>query len=234
MRRVIAALVRHGDYEQPDGVPSAHLPHPLTARGEHQSHAVAGELAAFAAATDWSIDDIVETSRMLRAWQTGKIIADELSTHYDQRFRVRESSDLAERGLGAAANLSTEQIASILRADPRHGPPPEGWKRDSFYKLPLQGAESFLEAGARVGRYLELRLRELGNEVTADTLKVFVGHGGSFRYASVHLGVLELEQARGLSMHHCRPVYLERLANGRWMQVGGDWRQRNRQPERLD
>jgi broad specificity phosphatase PhoE len=232
--RVIAALMRHGDYHQPPGVPSAHLPHPLTAEGEAQAGAAAAGLMATAEAESWEIHDIVDTSRMLRAWQTGRIVCDGLEAHYDGRYRVCESSDLAERGVGAAANLTMDQIAEIIERDPRYAPLPEHWKRDSFYKLPLQGAESFIEAGARVGRYLEHRMREVGNEASADIVKLFVGHGGSFRYAAVQLGVLQIEEARRLSMHHCRPVYLERRSNGRWAHVGGEWKQRGSRPEQPD
>jgi 2,3-bisphosphoglycerate-dependent phosphoglycerate mutase len=117
-----------------------------------------------------------------------------------------------------------------VAADPRGKTLPEGWKSMSRFRLPLPGAESLLEAGDRVQRCLRRRMDELAREAEIDTVRLFVGHGGSFRHAAVHLGVLALEEAPALSMHHCRPVVLERLPDGNWARVAGEWKERTPKP----
>lgn len=224
MVHVIAALIRHGAYRQPAGVPSAHLPHPLSRRGEAQARAAAGRLAETAAAHGWRLSRTIDSSELLRAWQTAGLLAERLG----REFRVVGFPALAERGLGSAANLTMARIEAVVAADPRLAPLPAGWKGDSLFRLPLPGAESLLEAGQRAARHIEARMRALARRARRDAVKLFVGHGGAFRHAAVVLGVLPLEAAGGLSMQHCRPVFLERLDEGRWRHVGGDWKRRRR------
>jgi 2,3-bisphosphoglycerate-dependent phosphoglycerate mutase len=139
---------------------------------------------------------------------------------------MEQSAALAERCVGSAANMTVEQIDRVLRQDPRCTPLPSTWQRDPTYTLPFPGAESLMQAGERVARYLEERARQIAQRVQRDTVKVFVGHGGSFRHAAVHLGVLSLEEVSTLSMHHCTPVFLERIDSGRWAHVAGQWKLR--------
>jgi 2,3-bisphosphoglycerate-dependent phosphoglycerate mutase len=234
MPRVIAALLRHGAYRQPEGVPSAHLPYPLTAEGERQARASAEALISLAQAEKWQVDCTVESSRMLRAWQTAMIVAEVLTRRLATTYRVEEYDALAERGLGALANLTIEQIEEVLRQDPRFAAPPRGWKRDNRFRLPVQGAESLEEAGARAAAHLETRMQSLAHTVRRDTLKVFVGHGGAFRLAAVKLGILDYGQTTGLSMFHCRPIFLEKDAGGRWKHVGGEWKIRGSHERTFD
>jgi hypothetical protein len=69
MGRLIAAFVRHGHYHQPEGVPSAHCPHPLTERGLTQAREAVDLLWSTASSEGWSIHSVIDSSRMLRAWQ---------------------------------------------------------------------------------------------------------------------------------------------------------------------
>lgn len=232
MSRVIAALLRHGDYEQPKGVPSAHLPYPLTDEGREQAREAVGLLRTAATECDATFEPVLDCSHMLRAFETASLLCEGLADGADAAFRVEEFDALAERGLGAGANLTLAQIEAILDRDPRYEALPEGWKYESARRLPFQGAESLIEAGQRVARHVEARCVEL--ERTDHThqadpggarIKVFVGHGGAFRHAAVHLGVLELSAVRGLSMHHCRPVLLER-SDDAWRHVMGNWKVR--------
>ena len=78
MPRQVAALVRHGVYDQPRGVPSAHLPHPLTDEGQVLARAAGDELQAMAAEARLSIDPVVDASQLLRAWQTARGLATRL------------------------------------------------------------------------------------------------------------------------------------------------------------
>ena len=232
MSRVIAGLVRHGDYHQLADTPSAWQPFALNARGERQAREAVPGLRADLAAAGWSLDPRVECSRLLRAWQTAKILVDELPGSGPERFSISSHDALAERSVGSGANLTVAQIEAVLRDDPRFPPPPADWKSNSHYRLPLQGAESLLEAGERVAAHLESSLDVL--EGPGDCVRLFVGHGAAFRHAAFHLGVLEFAQIAELSMYHCRPVFIERLAPGRWRHVGGDWKIRRQNERYID
>lgn len=218
--RLFAALIRHGEYHQRAGAPSAHQPFPLDAAGEAQARAAAAVLSRDLAESQWTLAPVIDSSRLLRAWQTAEIIRQQLAPD----ARIEEFEALAERGLGSAANLTVAEIETVLAADPRLDTPPPNWKADSRYRLPLQGAESLLEAGLRVAEHLTARMSALRGSAEADTLKLFVGHGAAFRHAAHHLGLLEFEQIARLSMHHARPIYLEYAADGAWRHAGGDWK----------
>jgi len=223
----IAALVRHGDYHQLADVPSAQQPFALTDEGRAQAEKGAAELMQIITAQGWSMCPGIDSSNMLRAWQTAQIFAGSCGAK-----SVTSFDSLAERGLGCAANLTLTQIESILHDDPRYSPPPPNWKADDHYRLPLQGAESLIEAGRRVADHIEWRMAELaggdGNGDGNGEVRVFVGHGAAFRYAAFHLGALALDRIATLSMHHGRPVFLESGADGRWRHVAGDWKLRAR------
>lgn len=243
MPRAIGAIFRHGRYQQPVGVPSAHLPHPLTPDGEEDVRRGAAELIREVKARDWDIDPVIESSSLLRAWMTASILADELQRDLRKPFEVRQSPYLAERGLGAAANLTEAEIEAAVARDPRHSDLATGWKRDPQFTLPFIGAESLLTAGRRVAAYIESVMmswpppEELDRTGAApagigrhsrgrDTVTVFVGHGGSLRFSAVALGVMSAEQATARSMFHARPVFLERCAIGEWQHLAGAWKPR--------
>lgn len=228
MARVIAAIIRHGDYHQLPDTPSAHQPFPLNADGEQHARDAAGDILETCERNGWEPVPAIDCSHMLRAWQTAHIIAGRIADTMPSQPVLESHDALAERGVGCAANLTTEQIRKVLREDPRFSEPPADWKSDSQYRLPLQGAESLLDAGERVAGYLVRRMKELGDETPGDRLKLFVGHGAAFRHAAFHLGVLEFSRIARLSMHHGRPVYLEYLPGGSWRHIGGDWKIRTK------
>jgi len=245
--RHVAILVRHGQYAQPEGMPSAHLLYGLTDEGRAQARQGAQQIAEMARTHGWQLDEIIDTSSLLRAWETAKIIADTLvEMDVLQRGALAEFDELAERGVGAAANLTVDEIEAIIARDPRRPPLPEGWKRTPSFRLPVIGAESQLEAGRRTARILDEQLERLAggdDEDSADAAsdepssgddeatiaRIFVGHGGAFRLAAYHLGVLELDDVDALSMYHCVPVALERPEDGvvPWRQVAGEWKVRS-------
>jgi broad specificity phosphatase PhoE len=220
----IIALIRHGEYEQPFGVPSAHLPHPLTKAGWVQAAAAASEVAAFAQDAKVEIDPLIDCSSLRRAWDTANGLAQSLGSK-DSSYKVVSFDALAERSVGAAANLAVDEIERIVAQDPRLEPLPNGWKADSRLRLPFLGAESLLEAGQRVAEHIRTRLRK--RNAGKCRLKLFVGHGAAFRHAAVHLGALNIEQASKLSMFHAKPVFLGEQPNGSWRHVGGQWKQRS-------
>jgi 2,3-bisphosphoglycerate-dependent phosphoglycerate mutase len=224
----IAALIRHGDYHQLADVPSARQPFALTDEGCAQAESGAAELMEILGARGWSIVSEIDSSNMLRAWQTAQIVARICGAKTVTGFDA-----LAERGLGCAANLTLKQIENILRDDPRYPAPPPGWKADSHYRLPLQGAESLIEAGRRVADHIERRMTEFAAAGDGDA-GIFVGHGAAFRHAAFHLGALELDLVAALSMYHGRPVLLESGADGRWRHIAGDWKPRVDETEAMD
>lgn len=234
---LIVAFVRHGEYQQPPGVPSAHLPYPLTSDGIKQASDAAQSLKKIALEKSWKICPVIDSSRQLRAWQTASIIASELQQHTSSDVTVESFEQLAERGLGSAANLTVEQIESVVAADPRFEPLPAGWKADSNFRLPLQGAESLMQAGERVNRHVAGRANSLMQVISEDTLKIFIGHGAAFRHAAVHMGLMTTEKAVALSMYHCTPLYFERREdrqNNNWHHIAGEWKIRKAKGVDLD
>lgn len=229
MPRVIAALMRHGHYHQPPHTPSAHLPYPLTELGESQADAGGVGVAEVAAEMGWTLDSVIETSHLLRAWQTGSIIARRWSEEYGRPFDVSSFEELAERCVGSAANLSESEIDEIVRQDPRLSLPAD-WRLDSRLRLPFSGAESLMESGLRVLGHLDRRFSGLAREVRTDTVRLVVGHGGSIRHAAIHMGILTLEEVGKLSMENGATVYFERESDGGWKHVLGEWKVRNRKP----
>ena|GEM_PF-154955 len=236
-RRIVAALVRHGDYLQPDRVPSAHLPHPLSAVGIEQARAVGIELHDQGRGLGLVLDPVLDCSVLLRARQTAELAAETLNQiearqRDGQRFSVAEFLELGERSVGAAANLTLEQIEAALRLDPRCVELPPGWKAHPRYRLPVPGSESLMMAGARVAAHIERRAHELRIAGGHDVLKLFIGHGGALRHAAVCMGALELHEVPYVSMHHCGYVLVEHIPDpgggpGRWQKVGGGWKERS-------
>lgn len=233
MGRLVAAIVRHGDYHQLPDTPSAHQPFPLTGRGEAQAGQAAAAIRTALAGHGWRLLPQIDCSNLLRAWQTARIMADRLGEALAERFEVQGFDALAERGLGSAANLAIGQIEAVVRQDPRFAPLPADWKANSEFRLPLQGAESLLEAGQRVADHMLRRMAALWDPDAPDRLKLFVGHGAAFRHAAYRLGVLSYADIARLSMHHADPVYLE-YDDGEWRHVAGAWKVRGRQEAQLD
>jgi broad specificity phosphatase PhoE len=231
MARLIAALMRHAAYHQPSGVPSAHLPHPLTPTGEDQAREGAAAFMAEAATHGWRIHPVIDASSLLRGWQTAEIVA----TVMGGDTTVDQFDALTERSVGSAANLTVEEIEAVCARDPRLGPLPDSWKSRSDFRLPFPGAESLIEAGARVARHLRDRMAALADEGYSErTVKLFVGHGASFRHAAAALGALTPDEARARSMFHARPVFLAAPSDGPWRHVGGAWKMRRGAQESPD
>lgn len=222
MSELIAVFIRHGDYQQLPGTPSAHQPFPLTDMGIKQARKAAALVREMAEQNHWQINSEIHCSNLLRAWQTADIIGQQL----DGRFSLSGYDALAERSMGSAANLTLMQIEDVLVADPRFKPPSANWKSDSHYRLPLQGAESLLEAGERIAGHVRKQMEILQNKGSARLMQLFVGHGAAFRHAAHHLGVLEFEQIAKLSMYHATPVAMSVLPGQAWQHVAGNWKVR--------
>ena len=238
------ALIRHGDYKQKKGAPSAFQPFPLTQTGMAQAESCTQLIADFLAETNSYLAPEIHSSVMLRAWQTAKIIRDaivERQAEQSGQYRIVETELLGERCVGSLANLTADEIEAVVDADPRYEIPLKNWKSDSHYRLPYPGAESLMDAGLRVAQYIDkvtnaYRVRydtyPLSSAIRAKTgprsgsLRLFIGHGAAIRHAAYHWGVLQFEDIARLSMYHASPIFLK-LKNRRWQHVSGAWKKRN-------
>lgn len=235
MPRLYAALIRHAEYRQLADTPSAHQPFPLTEAGMVQAKGLAGELRRFCDEHSIGIHSVVDSSHILRAWQTAEILNADFRQHENRSCKIESFEELAERSVGTSvANLTIQQIEQVLQQDQRYIPPPADWKSDSHYCLPFAGAESLLMAGGRVARHLMRRMAELSNTVTGDCLKLFIGHGAAFRHAAYHLEVLDFEDIARLSMYHARPIFLQYEGPHDWQHIAGQWKQRDSQALAMD
>jgi 2,3-bisphosphoglycerate-dependent phosphoglycerate mutase len=228
MGRAIAALIRHGEYSQQAYTPSAHQPYGLTMQGKTTVRKQADLLAELIDQQEWKVAARIDCSNMLRAWQTAEIFSDRLYGQKEPALSIDCYDALAERGVGSVANLTIMQIEKIIAGDPRYENPPSDWKSNSHYCLPFQGAESLIQAGIRVADHLLRQMKSLYvKSADTDMVKLFVGHGASFRHAAHHLGILEFEQLAQFSMFHAQPVLIEYLDDGSWIHIGGDWKLRD-------
>ena len=234
MPRLIAAILRHGDYHQRLHTPSAHQPYPLTDQGQAQATQAVRLIHSMLDEQACTFCPNIDSSQLLRAWQTANIIGQALAELCADSIQLESFYALAERCVGSAANLSIDEIETIVAADPRYPALPASWKSDSHFRLPLQGAESLMDAGERAARHIKARMEALAGQADRDTLKLFVGHGAAFRHAAHHLGVLAFDEIAKLSMYHAQPVLLEYSAEGPWRHVGGDWKLRGNYSEYTD
>ena len=210
------AFLRHGAYHQRPGAPSARQPYALTDDGKAQARAGAELLADMVAEHRLDLAPTLYSSRQLRAWQTADILRTRFGTALTE---LRQVSALAERGMGSAANLTVDEIEAVMATDPRFDAPPQGWKSDSRYCLPLEGAESLMQAGERVARHLQ-------DTQAPGKLVVHVGHGASFRHACLHLGLLDSTDIPRLSMFYAKPLLFCYSAHGSWQHLAGQWKVR--------
>lgn len=220
-RPALIAVLRHADYRQPADTPSALLPYPLTEAGEAQAREAGEGLAGFLSKTGLELHPTIDCSHMLRAWQTARIIADTLGGAGYTTPAIDEFDGLAERSVGAAANLTVHEIERILAEDPRFDAPPAGWKSSRDFRLPLQGAESLADAGRRVAAHLN----ERADGLDEGQLKLIVGHGASIRHAACELGLFAADEVGRYSMYHAAPIFLSRVGAD-WRQEGGEWKRR--------
>lgn len=224
-----AALIRHGDYHQRFGAPSALQPYPLTPQGEAQARSCGAEIADLITRKGLGLEPVVHCSRQLRAWQTARIVCDVLADR-GHGLEISQTVALSERSVGSVANLTVDEIETILRADPRYDMPPQGWKSDSDYCLPFDGAESLMMAGKRVAAYLATAMTDR----PAGSLTLFFGHGASFRHAAHRLGVMTRPEIARFSMFHARPLRLCYNGDGTWVHSGGAWKIRQSKEQFLD
>jgi len=233
MSRRIAAFIRHADYKQLASTPSALQPFALNQAGMEQAAQCAVQLKKIVSQNNWRLNADIDSSSLLRAWQTAKIASDLNHELFETPPQINCFDELAERSVGSAANLTTQQIEQIIEVDPRFESLPDKWKSDSHFKLPLMGAESLLDAGERVAKHLTKQMSGLA-ESNDVQVKLFFGHGAAFRHAAYKLGILEFEKIAQLSMYHASPIYLEYLPDGSWQHIAGMWKVRAQHSEYTD
>jgi 2,3-bisphosphoglycerate-dependent phosphoglycerate mutase len=231
-QRSCIAILRHGDYEQPPNVPSAHLPHPLTKTGDQQSRVGAQKILQWIKEHGYVLDPTIHCSSLLRAYQTASNITEVMEVAGHDVFNILEHDDLSERCVGAGANLTVSEIEAILDRDPRYQKPAPGWKSNSWFRLPFQGAESLMESGLRVAHHLQRTAADLDHG--PKRLKIIVGHGASIRHAALCLGLLKSSDIPKLSMHHAEPLFISRSPTGQWEHWGGEWKIRKPKDKAMD
>ncbi len=212
------ALIRHGEYQQKKNTPSAHQPYPLTPAGEAQARACAARLLKLSNSLQVQLSPTLYSSTLLRAWQTAEIIRRQWGVPESQ---LVQSNALVERCVGSVANLTIEEIESLLEQDPRYPSQPEHWKSQSDYTLPFPGAESLQQAGQRVASYIT----ELAETALDNTLTLIVGHGAALRHGACELGILSATDVTNLSMFHAQPVVIG-LTDAGWAHLAGQWKPR--------
>lgn len=224
------ALIRHGAYHQRADTPSALQPHPLTPDGIAQARACAALIQTLQYQHGLDLNPVAYSSRQLRAWQTAREATAALSPD-GTAFHITQTEALSERSVGSAANLTVAEIETALAEDPRFDAPPRGWKSNSDYCLPLQGAESLMMAGTRVAGFLS-QLTQMPE--TAGKLTLTFGHGAAFRHAAHVLGVMSRAEIAAHSMYHAQPLLLCYKEDGTWSHCGGAWKLRGSQETPLD
>ena len=224
----VLAMIRHGAYHQRQNTPSALQPFQLTEEGQQEVVLAAQRFATLVKENNWQISPIIHSSNQLRAWQTARIYQRELADLFSETPTHITHNDLSERSVGCAANLTIDEIEDILNKDPRFDSAPKNWKSDSHYCLPLQGAESLMIAGERVANYLLSQSNKLHSTQTtnneATEVKLFFGHGASFRHAAFHLDVISLCDIKRFSMHHGEAVMIQQQNDDRWIHIAGEWK----------
>ncbi|MDX1669780.1 MAG: phosphoglycerate mutase family protein, partial [Limnobacter sp.] len=162
----------------------------------------------------------------LRSWQTARLSADAIEGLRAQALKINSTDQLCERSVGALANLTQDQIQTVLSKDPRVQGVPENWKIDPDFRLPVVGAESLKEAGFRVAQYLVNYFAQFKEPMHG--IPVIVGHGASIRHAAVQLGLLDESELALLSMHHALPMLWVRSDCLRgWTLKEGEWKKRH-------
>lgn len=222
-------FIRHGDYYQLKGVPSAHQPFALTKKGFTQAEDCAQKLVEMQKRLGLVFDPVIFSSQQLRAWQTAEVI----NTRLDEIIDVKCYDALAERSLGSVGNLAVDVIEAVMADDPRYPLPPDNWKSNSHFRLPYSGAESLMDAGERVAGFLKKSVLEKQNH-SDERVKIIVGHGASFRHAAHLLGLLNFEEIAKLSLYHASPLLFEIDDQGRWKKVDGEWKIRAPREEAND
>lgn len=219
-------FLRHAEYQQPQNVPSALLPHPLTAKGKEQTIAGAQKLIEFFKKNQNEIPPSIECSSALRAYETAKIISSEFANHFGIAPTIIQTDELTERRLGPMANLTVKEIEAIIKKDDRYNNPPQGWKSSRNYKLPYIGCESLLEAGRRVANYITTQPQFSFNSSNKNFYRIIVGHGASFRHAASELTILQEEDIPKLSMFYAEPLFFQNKDKN-WEHIGGNWKIRS-------
>lgn len=221
--RRIAAFVRHGHFERPEGTASAHSLFPLSPTGREQARDAVDVVLDFADEFNLEVDARLEASQLLRAWETAKVISEELESRTGRSFHVLQRNELIERGIGSAANMRFDDIEAMLAEDPRIAPLPKGWRRLPEFRLPVQGAESLMQAGSRVASRVSASMNSIPNDDSRDVMRLFVAHSGCLRHAAVALGAVDVRKVPGLSMGFAQTVLIEKMPNGEWVHLAGEF-----------
>ncbi len=219
--RVILALSRHGSYEEAQSRQGAIVSYPLTSEGRAQAKNLARELCRLAALHHLVVHPVIDASPLPRDQETACIAAEVLTAATRKPFRVEQHAVLCERSLRPAADRTPAEMEQTLMQDRL---PAGTTELSSISERPFPAAESLVAAGRRVAEHLRKTALALASKSRAETLKLFVGHGGALCYAACELGMVDLASVSTLAIPHGRAVLIERLTTGSWTFLDGAWK----------
>ena len=119
------AVIRHGAYEQLPNVPSALQPFALTVEGAQEVRQQAQVFAQWLEENDIKLDPLVDSSTLLRAWQTASIYVETLRDYFAGTPQIESYSALCGRSVGAVDNLLFDHDVGVLGLEPRLPAPPK-------------------------------------------------------------------------------------------------------------
>lgn len=141
MPRVFAALIRHGHCRQLPDVPSAHQPFPLSPLGAQQARRAAAAIRAAQDRFDAVPADVIDSSSLLRTWQTAELI----------RQYLRRGCPTAGRDPGHGPTAGSAQRSPVRT----HG----AANHDAGLR---HGKDSFRHESLQTGKTIQEILRSLG------------------------------------------------------------------------
>lgn len=210
----ILVLLRHGQSTlNAQGRFTGLLNPPLTARGREEALTAAQTLASCA-----FIPDIVFSSTMARAQQTGAIVNGILTSG---RVPVQTAWELNERSYGALTGRRREDVVAEFGPRLLHqwrrsltgAPPPMSARRlgvigrnSAVTAMPpgtAQATESLNAVAIRMGRFWSGILRP---ELVAGSKVLVIGHGNSLRALCLVIDRLNEDEVEGLNLPTGHPI----------------------------
>jgi 2,3-bisphosphoglycerate-dependent phosphoglycerate mutase len=81
-----------------------------------------------------------------------------------------------------------------------------------------------MQAGARTAARVAASIDSIPDDDPRDVMRLFVAHSGCLRHAAVQLGAIDVRAVPGLSMDFTQTVLIEKLRNGDWVHVAGQFK----------
>ncbi|WP_111979216.1 histidine phosphatase family protein [Algibacillus agarilyticus] len=191
MAAIYALFICHTESDLLPNAPEGQQPFSLTHNGVRSAKQLVKKVDSLSEQLNCRIAHYIDSSQTLAAWQTADAIAEILSLNHGHEYKTDAFDALSNASLGALANLSFDDIEDVVRHDPRFPALPDDWRINGCYRLPVQGAESPMDAGKRLIKHVHQRLTALAETAEQATIKIFVSHDKVLRHAMCELGLLK-------------------------------------------